>query len=58
MVRQGVDYKPIEYPPGWFADCRAIGEHILRARRFHVEQRAKARAVETKNRIKIASDNT
>ncbi len=38
--RLGPDYKPTEFPPGWFDGCRGVADHILRARRFEVEQRA------------------
>lgn len=35
------DYEPIEYPPDWFAKCRGDADHILRARRFTMEPKAK-----------------
>ena len=38
--RLGADYKPIEFPPDWFAGCRSTAERILRARKLRVEQRA------------------
>jgi hypothetical protein len=38
--RLGSDYKPIEYPPDWFAGCRSAADRILRARQFMMEQPA------------------
>jgi hypothetical protein len=38
--RLDADYKPIEFPPDWFAGCRSTAERVLRPRQFGVEQRA------------------
>jgi hypothetical protein len=40
-LRLGDNYKPTVYPPGWFDNCRGIGEQILRSRQFHMMQLAK-----------------
>ncbi len=38
--RLGDDYKPTEYPPGWFDNCRDIGERTIRARQRHMTRSA------------------
>lgn len=38
--RLGADYKEIDFPPGWFANCRDTAERILRARQYRVSQQA------------------
>jgi hypothetical protein len=40
MIREAMrhclsaDYKPIVYPPGWFAECRSVSDQINGARRL------------------------
>jgi hypothetical protein len=36
-LRLEADYKPIDFPPGWFTECGSTADHILRARQFRME---------------------
>jgi hypothetical protein len=55
--RLGADYEPIDFPPGWFAQCRSTADRILRARQFRMEQRGNEGIIATKDRAGIPSDN-